>query len=268
MSYYPLLQAPGCGGYTTLHNFAPNNWEEKKRRERFLNLTWSDGKKWQSRRLGVMQYGESRTVLAEDLMEIAPEIRARNLLPLLSLSDADLPLEMEKLPNTGITHTSYPNWRSTLGLFADCGARTCYQGELDPFPVHGSMLSFGHFLQAGVGVENYLLFVNLEVSACIRHVTLEVRDAADPVRLLTSTQVRNNQVNIVRLDWPNMDEFQLPMLVCLGMSGIPLYFSRSSDGHHLSLEHTHPPASSVVHGRRWEAQKLLKQLWFSKVGGV
>jgi len=56
----------------------------------------------------------------------------------------------------------------------------------------------------------------------------------------------------------------LPLVVCLGMSGIPLYFSQSIDGRYLSLEHTHPPASTVVHGRRWDAQKILKQQWFSK----
>jgi hypothetical protein len=49
------------------------------------------------------------------------------------------------------------------------------------------------------------------------------------------------------------------------MAAIPLYFSSAMDGAYLSLEHTHPPASLVVHGRRWEAQKMLKNRWFAKV---
>jgi hypothetical protein len=261
MSYYPLLRAPGCSGVTALYNFAPNNWEASEKRERFVNLTWSDGMQWLSRPLATLAYGATLRLRAADVAGTVPE----DALPLLSLSDAPLPAEADKLPAAGMPHTSYPNWRATIGLLADGDASTCYQGELDPFPAPGSLLTFGHFLQTGCDVENYLLLVNLEASPQTRVARLEVRDAANPGRLLASATVRNNQVNIVKLDWAGMDEAQLPLLVCMGMSGIPLYFSRTADGRYLSLEHTHPPASSVVHGRRWDAQKLLKQLWFSKV---
>ena len=264
MSYYPLLRAPGCGGVTTLYNFAPNNWEEREKRERFANLSWSDGKQWQSRKLATLAYGATLCVRIADVAGMVPD----HALPLLSLSDVPLPAEADKLPAAGMPHTSYPNWRATLGLLAEGGASTCYQGEVDPFPAPGSMLTFGHFLQTGAEVENYLLLVNLEASPHTREARLEVRDAAQPGRLLTSARVWNNQVNIVKLDWAGMNETQLPLLVCMGMAGIPLYFSRTADGRYLSLEHTHPPASSVVHGRRWDAQKLLKQLWFSKVSGA
>jgi len=52
--------------------------------------------------------------------------------------------------------------------------------------------------------------------------------------------------------------------ICRGLAGIPLYFSRTVDGVYLSLEHTHPPGSMVVHGRRWDIQKMLKNFWFKK----
>lgn len=264
MSYYPLLRAPGCSGVTTLYNFAPNNYEERAKRERFVNLTWSDGQLWQSRKLATLKYGETMRIRAADVTGIVPE----DALPLLSLSDITLPYEIDKLPTTGMPYTSTPNWRATLGLESSCGASTCYQGELDPFPLPGSMLTFGHFMQSGVEVENYLLLINLEASPKARKARLEVRDAAQPNRLLTSSLIFNNQVNIIKLSWIDMNEAELPVLVCRNMSGIPLYFSRTSDSRYLSLEHTHPPASTVVHGRRWDAQKLLKQLWFSKVGDV
>jgi hypothetical protein len=260
MSYYPILMAPGCSGYTTLFNYAPNNWEESQKRDRFVHLTWSDGEHWQSRSLGTLEYGATKTVRAGDIAGMAPE----NAVLLLSLSDISLPQQADNLPTAATPHSSYPNWRATLGLTAESDVSTCYQGEIDPFPSPGSMLSFGHFLQVSEGVENYLLLVNLEANPQVRVSLLEARDAFDPSRLLTSAQIRNNSVNIIRLDWPGMDEEQLPMLVCREMSGIPLYFARTADGSHLSLEHTHPPASSVVHGRRWEAQKILKRIWFSK----
>ncbi len=260
LPYYPFLSAPGCKGYATLCNFAPNNWEEGPERSRSLYLTWSDGEYWKNRCLATIEYGSMKTVLMEDIADIVP----RSELPLLSLRDDSLPERAAKLPASGMPHTSYPNWRATLGLVAHSGTDTCYQGEVDPFPAPGSMLTFGHFLQVDSGIENYLLLVNLEERPQVRTATLEVRDASEPARLLTSVQVRNNSVNVVKLDWPGIDEGQLPLLVCSGMSGIPLYFSRSADGSFLSLEHTHPPASLVVHGRRMEVQRLLKQRWFSK----
>ncbi|MFO0245260.1 MAG: hypothetical protein ACK53H_07725 [Betaproteobacteria bacterium] len=260
VSYYPLLCAPGCSGYVTLYNFAPNNWEEGSKRTRFVHLTWSDGVHWCSRRLAHLEYGAMKTVRAADVVDTVPE----HALALLSLSDDPLPDRSDRLPSPGLPHTSYPNWRATLGLVAKGGASTCYQGEVDPFPAPGSMLTFGHFLQVGAGIENYLLLLNLEASPQARTAALEVRDAAAPERVLAQSQVRNNSINVVMLDWPGMVEEQLPLVVCLGMSGIPLYFSQSIDGRYLSLEHTHPPASTVVHGRRWDAQKILKQQWFSK----
>lgn len=260
MSYFPLLTAPGCAGWTTVFNFAPNNWEEGSRVARFLNVSWTDGTCWQTRQLGRLEYGELQKVEAADLASVVPA----GCLPLLSLTDEPPSAQRNKLSVADMPRTSYPNWRATLGLQAVSGARTCYQGEVDPFPAPGSLLTFGYFLQFGPGVENHLLLLNVEASPLPRSGILEVRDAAQPGILKASHEVSNNSVNIIPLGGDCVDESNLPLLVCREMSGIPLYFSCSADGRYLSLEHTHPPASSVLHGRRWEAQKLLKQIWFSK----
>ena len=47
------------------------------------------------------------------------------------------------------------------------------------------------------------------------------------------------------------------------MAGIPFGFAISKDKKMLSLEHTHPPASFVVHGQRFLVQKEIKRKWFS-----
>jgi hypothetical protein len=47
------------------------------------------------------------------------------------------------------------------------------------------------------------------------------------------------------------------------MAFVPLYFSITTDGTFMSLEHTHPPAELVVFGKKFGAQKHLKELWFS-----
>ena len=262
MSYYPILPAPGCSGWTTLYNFAPNNWEEGARLTRYVNVTWADGRYWHTRNLARLQYGALKTVHAVEVAGLMPDAS----LPLLSLTDFEPSPVAERLPPVGSAHASYPAWRATLGLLSESGAKSCYQGELDPFPAPGSLLTFGQFLQFGKGIDNYLLFLNIESDATQRNEQIEIRNAASPERLLARFPVKNNSVNPIRLDFPDTAEEDLLLITCKGMSGVPLYFSRSEGGGYLSLEHSHPPASSVIHGRRWEAQKLLKQRWFAKVG--
>jgi hypothetical protein len=189
-----------------------------------------------------------------------------NVLPLLSLSLEPFPDRSESLPKA-VQGTNMPNWRATLGLVSP-RASTCYQGELDPFPTPGSLLTFAPFMQYGLGIENYLLLLNLETSAQKRVSTIEIYNSAAPGRLCGNFEASNNAVSAVSLDAVDIGPDDLPVIICKGMSGIPLYFSKTSDGAHLSLEHTHPPASYVIHGKRWAAQKMLKNDWFARLGRV
>jgi hypothetical protein len=260
MSFYPLLAAPGCIGQTTLYNFPPNNWEDVRKDRRFVNLTWANDGAWRSVTLGELAFGAMQTYNRADVSTHVPD----DTLPLLSLSDAPFPVHSESLPK-GMQGTVMPYWRATLGLVSPL-ASTCYQGELDPFPVPGSLLTFVPFIQYGEGIENYFLFLNLEKDAKTRLSTVEIFDSAAPERLLGSFEVRNNVVNVIDLNGMGFSTEDLPVIICKGMSGIPLYFSKTTDGACLSLEHSHPPASYVIHGKRWEAQKLLKNHWFAKLG--
>ncbi len=257
MSFYPILSAPGCTGLTTLYNFPPNNWEDMRKERRLVNLTWAQDGAWRSVTLGELAFGEMQAYIRADLAAHVPE----DALPLAS---TPFPERSESLP-TGMHGTNMPNWCATLGLVSPL-ASTCYQGELDPFPVPGSLLTFAPFMQFGVGIENYMVLLNLEKSAQARTSTVEIYDSAVPGRYYGSFEVRNNAVSDVSLDDTGMGAADLPVITCKGMSGIPLYFSKTTDGAFLSLEHTHPPASYVIHGKRWEAQKILKNDWFAKLG--
>jgi len=126
------------------------------------------------------------------------------------------------------------------------------------------LLTFGPFLQIGQGLENHLIILNIENIPVSRTAELEIYDASG-LNLRGRFTVFNNQANVISMNGLNFGPEDLPLIVCKGMSAIPLYFSRTEDGEFLSLEHTHPPASLVVHGKRWEAQKFLKNLWFNKV---
>ena len=259
MSFYPILNAPGACGWTTLSNFSPNNWESSHLGQQFVNITWASDGMWLTKTLGVIAPSTFRTVNAGEVADIVPD----ESLALLSLSSEPLPSESTMLPTLGLNRTSVPAWRATLGL-SSSSAQTSYQGELDFFPPQGTLLTFGPFLQFGEDVQNYLLLLNLEMSPLERFAELEVYDAAElsPRGRFT---IFNNKLNCISLDNLDFEEDDLPLFICRGMAAIPLYFSYAKNGSYLSLEHTHPPASLVVHGKRWEAQKLLKKRWFERV---
>ena len=260
MSFYPVLAAPGSTGQTTLYNFPPNNWEDIRKERRLVNLTWAQDSVWHSVTLGELAFGAMQTYTRAGIASKVPD----DALPLLSLVSTPFPERSESL--TAIMHgTNMPNWRATLGLVSPL-ASTCYQGELDPFPAPGSLLTFAPFMQFGAGIENYMLFLNLEKNPKTRTSMVEIYDGAKPAHCLGSGEVRNNAVSVVGLDGLGLGPEDLPVVICKGMSGIPLYFSKTVDGAFLSLEHTHPPASYVIHGKRWDAQKILKTEWFAKLG--
>jgi hypothetical protein len=260
MPFYPILSAPGCIGMTTISNFSPNNWEFKSRGKRYINVSWAENGVWHSQPLRQLEYGETHVVSQEDIAAFT----TADSLPVLSLDIEARSCQNNILQNApSLTHL--PEWRATLGLKSALGF-TSYQGEISPFPVPGSLLTFSSFMQYGNKVENFLLFLNLEKNPAVRYAKLEIYLAAEPGKLLNSFDIKNNTVNVIRLDDLGIAENDLPVVIAREMSGIPLYFSKTRDGQHLSLEHTHPPASSVIHGKRWDAQKLLKAAWFSRLG--
>lgn len=259
MSYFPLLNAPYCTGWTTVHNYPPNNWEIYSK-VRFLNVTWTDGAIWRSHRLGELQSGQSKKIGNSEIDGIV----SKGALPLFSLTDQPISAYSDTLPIAHMPKTLVPNWRATIGLKSQFGTRVSYQGEIDPFPSPSSLVSFNFFQQFGENLENYLLFMNVEFSPFLRTSILEIRDSSDPTYLLSSHEVKNNQVNIIKLSNGKIPGNCLPIILCSEISGVPLFFSSYGKGQFLSLEHTHPPSSLALHGRRLEAQKLLKRLWFSK----
>lgn len=259
MSYYPILKAPGAQGWTTLCNFSPNNWETPRCPAQLINVTWPSTDGWITKNLGVLAPNAMRTITSHDVADMVPA----EAMALLSLTVSAPPPVSEVLPKLDILHTVVPAWRATLGL-SSAGGQTSYQGEIDPFPPQGTLLTFGPFMQFGASIENFLILLNIEGSPKCRQSEVEVYNA-DGMTLMGRFEVRNNAANVVPLDGLGFGSDDLPVFICRGLAGIPLYFSRTADGVYLSLEHTHPPASMVVHGRRWEAQKMLKNLWFKKV---
>mgnify|MGYP006079095991 CR=1 FL=1 len=259
MSYYPILSAPHCNGKTTLYNFSPNNWERAVRCRKIINLTYVDGDKWHSKVLGDLDYGGFKEFSYEDVAKFIPD----GALPLLSLTIEELPISSKSLPVLKPNHTVTPMERATLSL-ESIGMSTSYQGEINPFPPQASLLTFAPFLQFGEKVENYALLMNLEQKPKYRRADVEIFDARTK-ELRKVQSVCCNQINVISLNDLGFEESSLPVITCKDMAFIPLYFSSSEDAKFLSLEHTHPPSSFVVHGNRFSAQKLLKKYWFTRL---
>jgi len=259
MSYYPILNAPQCKGWTTLCNFPPNNWEFFNNSKKYVNVTWADGGSWHTHSIGTIANNEFRQVNIEEVEGYIP----KSVLPLLSITSSIMPKLSSTLPESE-SWTEVPAWRATLGLSTDLSS-TSYQGEIDPFPTPGSLLTFCPFLQFGKDISNFLIFMNIEKSPVVRKSYIEIYNPSNPEILLGKFKVNNNSATVINLDNLGFDQKDLPLIICKNMSGIPLYLSKLNDGSFMSLEHTHPPASFVIHGNRWGAQKTLKSKWLSRV---
>lgn len=257
MSYFPILSAPFCKGRTTLFNLPPNNWEYLCESSKFVNLTWSSGSCWHSITFEELPFGTAKSYTLSDIPSDIPD----SVLPLLSLSSSPLPHRSDVLPTVPCP-TQLPNWRASLELFSG-SASTSYQGELDPFPKYGSLLSFPPLLQTHTKIKNFLLFLNLEKSPVVRTAHLKIFRSSDTSRTLGEYKILSNCITCISLDSLNIHANDLPAIVSMNMSGIPLFFSISDGCTSMSLEHTHPPASYVIHGKRWAAQKYLKRRWYS-----
>ena len=259
MSYYPILQAPYCTGQTTLYNFAPNNWEPVSKNKQYINLTYINDNAWHSMVLGELNKDGYKIITHHDIAKLIP----KNTLPLLSITHQTLPETSQTLPPLNTNRTLTPAYRATLAL--DSGlTKTSYQGELDPFPPKASLLTFSPFLQFGKDIENYVLLLNIEKKASNREVEVKIYDAN--TKILKSTQTASsNNISVISLDDFGFNKQSLPIVTCNDMAAIPLYFSCANKGEFLSLEHTHPPASLVVHGNRFGVQKHLKQFWFREL---
>ena len=259
MSYFPILKAPYCSGSTTLYNFSPNNWELVDKCEQTVSLTYIKEDLWYSVALEKLAYKAYKVVKHNDISDLIPE----GALALLSLSKEELPRTSAELPVLNCSNTYMPMSRATLGLDSSF-TTTVYQGEINPFPSQASLLTFSPFLQFGSGVENYVLLMNLEKLPESRKAVVEIYDAHSK-ELKKIKSAYSNQINIISLNDMGFNEQNLPVIICREMAFIPLYFSSYKLGEMLSLEHTHPAASLVVHGNRFGVQKQIKESWFSQL---
>jgi hypothetical protein len=256
--FYPLLKILGFEGMTTLSNFPPNDWESKDLGTKIIHVLWSDGKLWHTKVISDLLFGQNLSVSTKDLGD---EILQNNL-AFLFPSTIKLPELMDSLPQEKRWMTHVPAWRATIGIKSET-AQTSYQGEIEPFPDKASLLTFHPFLQFG-DFKNYFLTINLQNSPGISPSDLEIFNSSDK-KFIDFQSIKRNSATVIPLDNYNFSPTDLPVFINKEMSAIPFGFGHSTNGHMLSLEHTHPPASLVLHGNRMVAQSGIKSSWFRKL---
>tara|TARA_B100000767_G_C19682613_1_gene500283 strand:- start:25 stop:831 length:807 start_codon:yes stop_codon:yes gene_type:complete len=258
-NFYPILRAPNCNGFTVVHNYPPNNWEIRKNFDKYINITWSDGFKWNTKIIGTLAKNKSYRINEKDLNFVP-----NHLLALSSLSINKLPTTSDILPEDIDMKTNMPEWRATIGLESELGGATSFQGEAHAFPSNGSILSFAPFLQQGKDLSSYLLFISIEKSPLFRHTTLFFLDAYGK-KIMIKKPIISNHLSTVKLDEIGYRPSELIVLTTENIVGIPLFMTAYKKGKELSLEHTHPPASFALHGNRWGLHKELKEIWTKKL---
>jgi len=257
--FYPILRAPNCHGFTVVHNYPPNNWEIRKNFDKYINITWSDGFKWNTKIIGTLGKNKSYKIVEKDLNFVP-----NHSLALSSLSINKLPNTSDILPDDIDMKTNLPEWRATIGLESELGGATSFQGEAHAFPTNGSILSFAPFFQKGKDLSSYLLFISIEKSPSFRNASLFFLDAYGE-KIINKKPLVSNHLNIIKLDELGYKPSELIVLTTENIVGIPLFMTTYKNGKELSLEHTHPPASFALHGNRWGLHKELKEIWTKKL---
>ena len=168
MSFFPLINTSCANGFTTVHNFSPNNWEKVNNNSKTVWAIFSSDNKWKTKKLDTLRYGTSKTHYYNDLLKKL-DCKSQPII-LLQFRNSPLADTLDYLPNHEFNYTKRPDWRSTVG-FDISGSQTSYQGEIYPFPPKASLLTFHPFIQFEK-TDNYFLFINVENSPVIRKSTI------------------------------------------------------------------------------------------------
>lgn len=258
MTFYPFLRNDFFSAELDLHCFSPNSSQPFKSKTLNLYITWSDGNCWQTRFLYEINNGESIRVTNSliDLFDVP-----RDRLILLFFTELILSNTLQTLSKISFDFKSLPVWRATISLEANPYVTSSYQGEIDCFRPKSTFLTFSYLYQPNL--INYLFSLNLQASPILEDHKLSISNCISP-GLSSSVNVQTNTLNIIPLDdHINGNEFY--SISSRTLSGIPLFISTDENKTFLSIEHTHPPASSFLHGNRWSLQYILKTNWFSRM---
>ena len=193
--FYPLIKALDLKGWVDLFNFPPSNWQGRANSHVYVSVVHPDpdSESWLSTTLQRLSPGGVARIGTDD---VPPESLSRGA-AFLFVSREKPAHQLLELPAERAWVSNTPAWRATVGLQGG-NSRVSYQGEVEPFPEKGSLLSFHPFLQFS-GVRNYLLTVSLQTRPNRHNASVEIYRASTRELVGVQAIVRNG-ASVIPLD--------------------------------------------------------------------
>ena len=111
---------------------------------------------------------------------------------------------------------------------------------------------------------NNLLVLNVTNNPNIKKDKISLFNSYDK-SFVADVEIRTNSLTTIPIDIYNFKPTDLPVFYSPNIAGIPFGLGIAKSGRMLSLEHTHPPASLVLHGDRRGMQGKIKKAWIEKL---
>ena len=256
--FFPLMKTPNLNGFCDLVYESPNNWENRIHKPISLYLLWSNGNRWLSKKISEMNYGDEIRLVTNDIDEKCLATGLALIYPSLEPIDP----ELSTLPSRKVWYSEIPAWRNTSGFYNEF-TQVSYQSDIEPLPSKASLLTFHPFIQFG-DVINNLLVLNVTNDPKIQSGKISMFNSFDK-SFVADTLISTNSLTTIPLDVYNFKPTDLPVFYSPEIAGIPFGLGIAKSGKMLSLEHTHPPASLVLHGNRRAIQGKIKKSWIEKL---
>jgi hypothetical protein len=186
----------------------------------------------------------------------------QNNLALAYPSLSHLPEKITSLPIEKTWFSEVPAWRNTAGFY-NSFAQVSYQADVEPLPSRASLMTFHPFIQFSE-IENRLVVLNATNSPELVETKIQIYNSSE-MKLIAEEKVRTNSLTTIYLDKYGFLPTDLPIFYCPNMAGIPFGLGISNNSKMLSMEHTHPPASLVLHGDRRAIQGKIKKNWINRM---
>ena len=252
------MKTPNLNGFCDLVYESPNNWENRIHKPISLYLLWSNGNRWLSKKISEMNYGDEIRLVANDIDEKCLATGLALIYPSLEPIEP----ELSTLPSRKVWYSEIPAWRNTSGFYNEF-TQVSYQSDIEPLPSKASLLTFHPFIQFG-DVINNLLVLNVTNDPKIQSGKISMFNSFDK-SFVADTLISTNSLTTIPLDVYSFKPTDLPVFYSPEIAGIPFGLGIAKSGKMLSLEHTHPPASLVLHGNRRAIQGKIKKSWIEKL---
>lgn len=256
--FFPLMKTPNLNGFCDLVYESPNNWENRIHKPISLYLLWSNGNRWLSKKISEMNYGDETRLVTNDIDEKCLTTGLALIYPSLEPIEP----ELSTLPSRKVWYSEIPAWRNTSGFYNEF-TQVSYQSDIEPLPSKASLLTFHPFIQFG-DVINNLLVLNVINDPKIQSGKISMFNSFDK-SFIADSLISTNSLTTIPLDIYNFKPTDLPVFYSPEVAGIPFGLGIAKSGKMLSLEHTHPPASLVLHGNRRAIQGKIKKSWIEKL---